>query len=258
MIERIGTIFTLLSRALLSGFTGYGASPKMEAVMYHFSIEALQELKAQAIKHAASAGVEWLSTNDILSALLWSTTTYTRNDIGSQKHPDANCTMGMSVNLRGRLEPSLPSDYLGNAITVCWATVPKKTLLSAAVAASMQSLTEIAISIRRSLSKVDNNNIGNIIAYLGGQKDLTKLTWGVPTTNFMITSWANQDTYGLDWGEAIGKCEAIQSLARRDCCVILPQRPPKGGQPRGIIIIIIFIYVRGTSRRVWGRAKLRI
>ncbi len=262
--KEISLLFTSLNRTLRSclikclvPLAPVPSTPDSETALYYFPAKTLKELKVEVLKHAVAAGVEWLSTNDILSALVWSAAMQARGT-SWQPNIQSRSTVGMSVDIRGRLEPPLPNSYIGNAIGICWVTISRKSLLSAADPASPQALAKVATSIRKSLSGVDNARMRNLVAYVEGQQDLTKLSWGSPTTDFMVTTWAGQDSYGLDWGEVIGKCEAIRArkLAITDYCVILPRHPSQGCDEASSGGLEVMISLRSDRMRRLQAGKL--
>lgn len=198
----------------------------IRTVFFRFSGATLQNLKKQANAYAAEVGVEFLSTNDILSALIWSAMTPI-NEISKDK---PFSTLGMSVNIRGRLEPPLPSDYMGNAITQAWTHVSPEKLYAVAEDGSIQALAEISGAIRQSLNSVNNKDLTSLINYVH-HHDPSKLLWAPGPIDFYTVSWANQDPYGLDWGGIIGRCELALGLKFRinNICMVFPRDAKTGG-----------------------------
>lgn len=148
--------------------------PEVETRIFFFPADGLAELKAavnqqltssdyafSAISHEKGseyrqgAGtddeegqVRWVSTGDVMTALLWSAVTWAEHEQGRRedasgggddKNDDdegdedesATCSAAIPVNFRARYNPPLPQSYLGAAFAMITATVARADLLAA-------------------------------------------------------------------------------------------------------------------------------
>ena len=142
-----------------------------------------------------------------------------------------HCSTGVSVNVRSKLQPRLPADFLGCAIGIAYIEVSRRHLLAAATGKSLEMLASVAAAIRRGVDGVTNMKMKEIIAYVDTQEDASKLQWRPKRLNeFYIASWAHHRIYDVEWGSQIGKCEALRvaQMSLMPMCVILPPRDKLG------------------------------
>ncbi|KAK3327466.1 hypothetical protein B0T19DRAFT_400330 [Cercophora scortea] len=175
-------------------------------------------------------GVDFVSTNDVLCALIWSAATLAKTPdpstprlkkcfgVRRMRHDDT-WTTGIAVNVRSRLVPALPLDWLGNALGVAWVNVPGHTLRSAdGSVESLAKIARVAAAIRKGITEVDDNKFKNLVHYVDGHDDFCRLRWRPVDKmfDFYITSWAGQSgIYSKEWGAGAvenAKCEAIRCL----------------------------------------------
>ncbi|KAL5093715.1 hypothetical protein Trisim1_010443 [Trichoderma cf. simile WF8] len=202
-------------------------SPTWPIALYRLPYDKLQGLKHTLNQFAPRLGVRFLSTNDVVSALIWSCATMAMSTSFERWNFMSCCSTGVSVNIRSRIQPRLPDDFIGCAIGVAYIDMARKTLCTAAEVASFESLARVAAAIRHGVDGITNEKMREILNYVDGQEDPTKLQWRPKKLNeFYISSWANQRIYDADWGPHIGKCEALRvaQIALAPMCVILPPR----------------------------------
>ncbi|KAK6082528.1 stip1 likey and u-box containing protein 1 [Seiridium cupressi] len=226
-----------------------------ETRIFYFPQATLQELKMTVNEHLPNLEnrVPWVSTGDILTAILWSATIWT--DQGSvEVAPDNGdmCAVGIPVNFRSRLNPKLPQDYLGAAFGMTTASVARANLLSAsrntATAnvplnkGSLLSLARIASAIRSSLGHVSEAGIRSALEYTASQPDITSIKLGPRHDGISLVSWADQGVYDLDWGQVLDKCDAVRipKLGARRNPIVLPRVSGKDGSQPGLEVIVSF------------------
>ncbi|CZR54540.1 related to trichothecene 3-O-acetyltransferase [Phialocephala subalpina] len=172
------------------------ASGTSSSAIFFFSDDSLARLKSSAEQKADG---DWISTNDALCALVWSRVTKARRTIGMG---DATYSMfNMIVNGRGRMEPPMSEEYMGNVVFVSKAISGLDTLTSSS------DLADVASIIRKSVLEVDNKAIKDKVKAVASVDDIGRLAPGGYSSfgrNVGCTSWANQEYYSLDWGKALG------------------------------------------------------
>lgn len=209
----------------------------LETTIFIFEKDFLHHLKCEVNKVCVTAGLSWVSTGDILSALLWSAVVFSENSLdpsiyaGSDYQEGQVCHMRFPVNFRSRCKPPLPENYLGGAFAVNLAVAEGIDLYQVASGddcpALISALTKVATAIRRAIISVDRANVKDMISYLAAQQDITKVRLGPKHTGLSIVSWAAQNIYQLDWGEALGCCEAMRPFSFRGkrYPIVLPRLP---------------------------------
>ncbi|EHK21651.1 uncharacterized protein TRIVIDRAFT_52973 [Trichoderma virens Gv29-8] len=218
--------------------------PSWPITLYRLPYHKLRGLKQTMNKFASSLGVQFLSTNDVVSALIWSCATMAMSTPSQRLSLISHCSTGVSVNIRSRIQPRLPDDFLGCAFGVAYINMARRKLCAATEETSFESLARVAAAIRHGVDGITNNKMKEIINYVDSQEDSRKLQWRPKKLNqFYITSWANQRIYDADWGPQIGKCEALRvaQIALAPMCVILPSRVgvgSKGGKCGDVELIV--------------------
>lgn len=205
------------------------ATAAFDMRMFRFPETVLRKLRAEVSQDLQSHGVEWLSTNDVLTALLWSAVVKAETDAKPTDGVKATFNVGIPVNCRRILRPPLPDGYVGPAIVKTVVTLDRETFLEAAHTGSPRALTPIAAAVRRAILQVDSTYMRSALSFLESQDDLTNIQLGPPNDGDSIVSWAAEGVYELDWGDKIGRCESvrIQKLNGRRYPIIFPWLPTK-------------------------------
>ncbi|KAI2464560.1 transferase family-domain-containing protein [Annulohypoxylon bovei var. microspora] len=205
--------------------------------IFFFPQKALQALKHEVNEHIASQSVGgWVSSGDILTALLWSAILAAESE--STSDGKGSSTIGFPVNFRSRFDPPLPPDYLGAAFIMTTATASRGDLISLSTnvsspnndeplaSASISKLAEIAYIIRTSLRSIDEESVRDVLLYLdASSNDHPPITLGPRHDGISIVSWADQSIYGLDWGDIVGTCDAVRlpKLMYKRYPIVLPR-----------------------------------
>ncbi|KAM0810260.1 hypothetical protein AB5N19_10608 [Seiridium cardinale] len=226
-----------------------------ETRIFYFPQATLQELKIAINEHLPNLEnrVPWVSTGDILTAMLWSATIWTDQG-GVEVAPDNGvmCAVGIPVNFRSRLNPKLPQGYLGAAFGMTTVSVARADLLSASRNTatanvplgkeSLLSLARVASAIRSSLGQVSEAGIRGALEYTASQPDITSIKLGPRHDGISLVSWADEGVYDLDWGQVLGKCDALRipRLGARRNPIVLPRVFGKDGSRPGLEVIASF------------------
>ncbi|KZV84087.1 hypothetical protein EXIGLDRAFT_700824 [Exidia glandulosa HHB12029] len=160
-------------------------------ILWYFSEEALAALKARANVD----GNVGISTYVALCAFIW------QRVVAASPAEDPNMPVNMlnAVDSRRRMNPTIPSNWLGNAVSIAHARSTARELLSA-------PLSRTAQLIRTSIEDMTAARILDAVALLHRQPDLAM------SPALAFSTWARLDTYELDWGTAFGgtRCERIR------------------------------------------------
>ncbi|KAI0889277.1 transferase family-domain-containing protein [Annulohypoxylon maeteangense] len=223
--------------------------------IFFFPQKTLLALKRTVNQHVISLDAKnWVSSGDILTALLWSAVLTAESESTSDGKDSS--TIGFPVNFRSRFNPPLPPDYLGAAFIMTTATALREDLISlSSVAsaptndehldsASISRLANISSIIRASLHSVDEESVRNALLYLeAASEDHPPITLGPRHDGISIVSWADQSICGLDWGDILGTCDAVRlpKLTYRRYPIVLPRVPANtDGDGEGLEVIVSF------------------
>ena len=203
--------------------TGSGNTPSapqppepVETEVFFFPRSKIATLKSIVSASIASAGpnpsdsetASYISTNDALSALLFTFVTEARRPFNSTDTQQM-IPFGLAVSARRLLNPPLPEPYIGNAILYCHVDVSLHSITT-----ESRNIATIAHQIRKRLLQLDDNYVQRLIGALRTVDDITKVRPACRVSEewrFVVTSWTTQTYYSMDWGSEIGsKCERIR------------------------------------------------
>ncbi|KAI9778069.1 MAG: hypothetical protein M1839_008373 [Geoglossum umbratile] len=214
------------------------SAPKTDHGIFYFSADSLSSLKAAVSSSVPSADDEapktWISTNDALVAFFWSCVTrarFPRLQSSLVGDPEVEATLGMAVDGRRRLDPPLPSEYIGNVTAFSAATAPLSTLTSAT---SLPALGVLAFSIRESVARIDDTHIRSAITFIDRVADVRTIAPGFKCVfgrDFYTTSWADQGIMEADWGNVVGGVSTYLRLPKHafdGLCVVYPRLLDQG------------------------------
>ena len=177
--------------------------PQAQCEIFFFSKSKLVALKDMASLAEYNDGENtWISTNNALTALLGTCILSTiGEDIRSMD--DSIGSLITMINIRRILDPPLPADFIGNALSFSKVSAPLHTIDS-----TPEVVAKVAHTIRKQIQEASERSIRETIAGYG------RAFWEPPPPSehiVRVTSWATQRFYDLDWGNAVGtKIERIR------------------------------------------------
>ncbi|KAH0464812.1 hypothetical protein IEQ34_004915 [Dendrobium chrysotoxum] len=152
------------------------------------SFTLLNVTPAQLVAIKASCGNKY-SSFESMAAHIWRCTCLARGP----PRPDEEIRLAMSADLRRRLSHTLPSDFVGNALTATVAIAP-----AAQVAAGLQ-----AARIREAIEKLEEEYLRSAVDYLELQEDkrrLARSAGNFAATDIAVASWNKLPLYEVDFG----------------------------------------------------------
>lgn len=206
----------------------------MESFIFNFQRKQLQSLKTDVIRYLTDE-ITWVSTGDILTAVLWSAITFAELQDDAELAGDGifskddDRSIRIPVNFRSRYKPPLPKDYLGAAFGIALATAKKIDLENIAVGVDgeifLSALSRVAASVRKAVNLINAQNMRSVVEYLAAQRDLRGIELGPHSFSPSIVSWAHQGVYDLDWGCEVANCDAVRlpRLKNKRWPIVLPQ-----------------------------------
>ncbi|KAI9163989.1 trichothecene 3-o-acetyltransferase [Paramyrothecium foliicola] len=170
---------------------------------FNFSADALEALKSEAIR-TLPAESTYISTDDALSAFAWQSITRARR---TRFDPTTPTKLTRAVDLRRYL--NIPAKHPGflQCMTYHDSTMTRTVEaqlgaiaadLRTAVEPSSSELEYYARSLATLISRMPDKNGTSFIAGFDMSKDV------------MLSSWAKQDSYELDFGLGLGNPEAVR------------------------------------------------
>ena len=214
-----------------------GNATDMVTSILTFSNQQLDILKTEVTKFLSVNGIKWVSTGDILTAILWSSIVSTelsfhRCSISTNKPPQSNMhAIRIPVNFRRRYVPPLATNFMGAAFGVSLATAKEADLINIALCNDnelfLSALARVSGAIREAVSRVNARSMRNVVQFLMAQKDITNIRFGPTDAKISIVSWADEDVYDMDWGHEIGFCDAVRlpNLQKQRYPIVLPRLP---------------------------------
>lgn len=209
--------------------------PRVDSHVFFFSAQNLKELKDLA--SAKLKGSDWISTSDALSALLWRSITVARNAESGKAATDETRVLNIPLDGR-RLMHEDTSLYMGNMVLFNNATALLQSLLS-----SPPQLSEISVTIRQSISRIDERYIKRAMSAISSVPDVSKVMMSGGTfgeSALTISSWGNLH---MDWGQVIGgpsECVRVPKIPFSGVCVVLPagESGKAGTKANGVEVMI--------------------
>ena len=218
------------------------AAPPETAILF-FPKGKLAELKSMvSSSERAKDDDVWVSTNDALCALI-GCCAHSSRDEEIRAMTDRSCSILAVVNLRHRLHPPLPVDYIGNAVGSILVPIPSQVVDS-----TLAKVVKTAHLIRDQIKQRDESYLRKLLALLRYVPDWPSVAEsteaGAFEDRFKFTSWANLCFYDLDWGNVVGaKVERVRSKTYdANLCIILPELKSPGfaDDERGIEVVVNF------------------
>ncbi|KAI9651370.1 hypothetical protein NHQ30_001411 [Ciborinia camelliae] len=211
------------------------SSDVVDTGIFFFSDDSLQRLKELA--NEGSDDTSWVSTNDALVALIWSSVTSARIAASDSPEPSTPSVFAMTVNGRHRLLPPMSPNFIGNVVLISKSLSTFSALTSSS--SNSTRLGTIARKVRQSVGDVDNAKVKDVIKAIQNVADLNRLQpsgYESHQRNIGCSSWSGQPYYSLDWGQTLGgKCRRFRwrSLKTDGIFIIFPRIPGDEGERLG-------------------------
>ena len=213
----------------------------VENTIFFFSKSKLSELKSMVSSsdHTKDDNV-WVSTNDALCALI-GCCAHSSRDEEIRVMANRSCSILAVVNLRQRLHPPLPADYIGNAVGSVTLSLPSHCINS-----TLAEVSKTAYLLRDLIKKCDESFFRKLIALLRFVPHWPSVVESTEAGPFedriFFSSWANLCFYELDWGDVVGaKVERIRLPSDpTNWCITMPELKSRGlaDDERGLEVMI--------------------
>lgn len=217
--------------------------PSCRSKLFAISIHWIDILKELMRKYTSTT----LTTNTVICALIW--TAVTRVRIKSDPSLETKkVRLATAVNGRQRISETFStttSPFLGNAVFYSLSSLPAGTL-AGSDEAPVRSLAKICDQITQSQSPsvINSRHIAEVYHLVDLMEDCTKslfVGWDLfRSRDLTITSWADLDLYGIDFGGGIGKAKYVRlpSMEADGVALILPRQR---AVPQEVLEIIVML-----------------
>ncbi|GIJ83203.1 hypothetical protein Asppvi_001722 [Aspergillus pseudoviridinutans] len=183
---------------------------------------ALKET-CSAILHERGIDPMWVSSNDVFTAFL--AVSISQAQI-SMNRPPKESDIVMAVNLRNKLQPSVPGGYLENMVTVMRTGFNPRLCHCNQVDDERKSrIAQLALKVRARLTSCDDDHVRSLILYVKDQND-----WSTVNMKFSgmmsIASWRHLKACGLDFGSGFGSVRFdVPTVGAPDgLCIFMPRQ----------------------------------
>lgn len=221
--------YCLKSRKTKAEAAGVAGAPKYGAgtnAVFAFSRQRLDSIKASLKDKLPS---KYLTVNNILTALIWTSITHIRNTRPEGPLAAKTSKMDYSVGYRG-LIPSLKTpDYLGNALGYALAELPIEQIAFIPNENTVEKLGAIISHIAEASDHLTAEHVAEIVQLSDKNPDLSDIgpSWffGGPG-DLHFTSWAQVGIYDLYFGPRLGEPKYMRSAFMKFNGVVtmLPRR----------------------------------
>ncbi len=235
--------------------SGKGIAAKSSGVVggtskiFRFDVNKLQSVKHGLEMHDPPPNMSMrLTTNSILSAILWSCITRVR---AARRGPDfpVESKLGFAVDVRRHVGLSQQTKpYLGNAVCLGRAAAAADDLVKAAPSSNgLGALVAVVEAVADAVMRVTPEGVEEVMDMAEGAPDVGGFVpgWdGFNGPDLAMTSWANLKLYEADFGEAVGKPRFVRVPEGRSdgVVVVLPRKEEErieGGAGGSIEVAVI-------------------
>ncbi|CAN8106521.1 unnamed protein product [Discula destructiva] len=197
--------------------------------MFRLGARALVDLKAFASSAARSAE-DWISTNDVVSALIWRSIMIARYRAGYLTGPDTETYAAQMHDCRTHLK--IPEPFFGNVLYMTKACIPIRELLDP----PQRSLALAARALRADIRSVTADKFRDLVGYAERtQRDVptrSNMMETLSSQGIIITSHFKFDQYSAGFGPIFGdgRIKAVRLPARgwgamAGAVMIMPKLP---------------------------------
>jgi hypothetical protein len=199
-------------------------------VIPHVKMNAFKSRITKSLPKDDNNVTPFITDHDVLQALLWHHLTQARKHSVNLARVNSS-TLLIPVNIRGRMNPPLPSSYFGSAVD--FASVRQTIAHLSTYTPSSYALT--ALAIRQAVTAVQDSYVRATINLANTPhtdvRDLLAANINRATgADMYITSWLGLPLYEKgDLGTGLGMPDWVRKPWSRDpgACIILPQDPRK-------------------------------
>ena len=136
--------------------------PQAQCEMFFFSKSKLAALKEMASLEEYNDGENpWISTNNALTALL-GTCIHSTIDEDIRSMDDTMGSLITMINVRRILDPPLPADFIGNALSFSKVSAPLRTIES-----TPEAVAKVAYMIHKQIQEIDERSVRETMAGFG-------------------------------------------------------------------------------------------
>ncbi|KAF9893449.1 hypothetical protein FE257_010761 [Aspergillus nanangensis] len=185
--------------------------------------EMLPRILAEGVDSTISDGRPWVSSSDVVTALMWYSVCRAKypelfrassiNSVSPKDHGDVNfddvISIGVTIDTRQRLSPTLPASYIGNGAIGVLASERLGVMAGTDV---VPILCRAALAIRKRIAATTSDDIRSLLSYIQSEPKPVTVFPGEAKANCFISNWRQMDFYQADFGPQMGKPDYFRSL----------------------------------------------
>ena len=195
------------------------------------------------------------SVNNILCAVIWSRISTVRSRRWEKESVSNTSTtpnpthskLGMAVNGRARIgaplfaEPGTGPPYMGNVNLYCMTRLPFDTLTRTSISPA-DTLATTAHAIAASISRIDIAFIAQVLALASHTHQTLLPGWDFFSgPDLTVTSWANLNTYAVDFGAGLGRPDFVRVpyVEVDGLNIVFPRRRGGAGAETAVEVVVM-------------------
>ncbi|CEJ62054.1 hypothetical protein PMG11_10567 [Penicillium brasilianum] len=156
-----------------------------------------------------------LTSNTIVTAILWMCWIRAKHHSSdsTEKPNDAESTILTTADVRGRIEPRLPTSYIGNALLAAKTSARIQDIRSTKAVdhtshrsghidhCEIEQISRLAVSLQKSAESIDSQYVSSVISHI-----ISNDNWAATPlpTEFVVSSIRAFKLYDLDFGPTLG------------------------------------------------------
>lgn len=211
--------------------------PPLVSRIWHFPKSDLAKLKAEATMEGSAAS-GWVSTYDVVMAILWKTITRAKIPL-LQPDLSREVVLVHAVNTRTKLEPPLPERLLGNAVAL-----PRVEPVTINQLLEPDNLPTLAAAVRVSIQEITPQYVSELPEWVAGLDDKRWITINMDSflgMDLAGTSWAGMSAYTKhDFGFGLPRALRWPNPAFEGYVFVFPSRSGVkfGAEDEGIEVCV--------------------
>ena len=193
-----------------------GTVPNLPVKIFSLNTKRIADLKrdiTNQINETWHTG-GWVSTHDVMCAVIWHSWARAFSH-GQELTDDADSRLLLAVNMRSKMKPPLPAEYIGNVNL--HPAINRKII--DLVSDSTAELALTALAIRKGIISIDDAHTRGLIRLINNSgPNLPKLMNCAEDfevfrdSDFDITSWLDLGFEDMNWGSALGLVQKMRKV----------------------------------------------
>ncbi|CAA7049323.1 unnamed protein product [Microthlaspi erraticum] len=207
-------------------------SEHLDFNIFKISSQQIQSLKEKAVRSSSSCSVRVTGFN-VVTALVWRCKALSFTKV-EEEDLEKESTILYAVDIRGRLNPQLPSEYTGNAVLTAYAKAKRKALLE-------ETFGRIVEMVGEGSKRITDEYARSVI-------DWGEIYKGFPHGEVLVSSWWKLGFPEVEypWGKPKYCCPIVYH--RKDIVLLFPDID---GDSKGVNVLAALPSKEMTKFQDW-------